>query len=52
MAKNRVQFQKGLSFLEFLGKLGIPPKLDSRSTANWTPVPGQTGQSERSDARG
>jgi len=32
--------------------LRIPPNLDSHSSANWTPVPRQTGQSERSDARG
>jgi len=28
----------------------IPRKLDSDSTANWTRIPRQTGQSERSDA--
>jgi hypothetical protein len=28
----------------------IPRKLDSHSMANWTPVPRQSGQSERSDA--
>jgi hypothetical protein len=27
-------------------------KLDTESAANWTPVPGETGQSERSDAWG
>ncbi len=27
-------------------------KLDTESAANWTAVPGETGQSERSDARG
>jgi hypothetical protein len=28
----------------------IPRTLDSDSTATWTPIPRQTGQSERSDA--
>ncbi len=28
----------------------IPRKLDTDSTANWTPIPRQSGQSERSDA--
>jgi hypothetical protein len=28
----------------------IPRKLDSDSTANWTRIPHETGQSERSDA--
>lgn len=32
--------------------LRIPRKLDGRSMANWTPVPRQSGQSERSDAGG
>jgi hypothetical protein len=31
-------------------ELRIPRKLDGRSMANWTPVPRQSGQSERSDA--
>ena len=30
--------------------LCIPRKLDSRSTANWTRIPREPGQSERSDA--
>ena len=32
--------------------LPIPRKLDTHSSASWTPVPRQLGQSERSDARG
>ena len=32
--------------------LRIPRKLDGRSMANWTPVPRQSGQLERRDARG
>ena len=28
----------------------IPRKLDTDSTANWTPIPREPGQSERSDA--
>ncbi len=31
-------------------ELCIPRKLDTHSTANWTVIPRQTGQSERSDA--
>ena len=31
--------------------LCIPRKLDTDSTPNWTVIPRQTGQSERSDAR-
>ena len=32
------------------GFLRIPLKLDTDSTANWTLIPRETGQSERSDA--
>ena len=32
--------------------LRIPRKLDTHSSASWTPIPRQPGQSERSDARG
>ena len=32
--------------------MGIPRKLDTHSSASWTPIPWQPGQSERSDARG
>ena len=31
-------------------KLRIPANLDTDSTPNWTRIPEQTGQSERSDA--
>ncbi len=31
-------------------RVRIPRKLDSDSTANWTRIPHETGQSERSDA--
>jgi hypothetical protein len=33
-----------------LAGLCIPRKLDTDSTANWTPIPREPGQSERSDA--
>ena len=34
----------------FFDPMRIPRKLDSDSTANWTRIPHETGQSERSDA--
>jgi hypothetical protein len=38
------------SQLEATLALCIPRKLDTHSTPNWTVIPEQTGQSERSDA--
>ena len=32
------------------GQVRIPRNLDTDSTPNWTRIPGQNGQSERSDA--
>ena len=37
-------------FGRFMPELCIPRKLDTDSTANWTRIPRESGQSERSDA--
>ena len=46
----------GLTLVDFDNidqtRVPIPRKLDTHSSASWTPVPRQPGQSERSDARG
>ena len=40
----------GVAAIHTICRVRIPRKLDGRSMANWTPVPRQSGQSERSDA--
>jgi hypothetical protein len=41
---------QGLTFRAVPIAVCIPRKLDTDSTANWTPIPREPGQSERSDA--
>jgi uncharacterized protein (DUF4415 family) len=40
----------GRGYQTLINGLCIPRKLDTHSTPNWTLIPRQTGQSERSDA--
>lgn len=46
--KNRLKAE-GVKF-DVLCAMRIPTKLDSDSTGSWTRIPGQAGQSVRSDA--
>jgi hypothetical protein len=48
--QNQVQIVQNGQSTMFPVELRIPRNLDSDSTANWTRIPCQTGQSERSDA--
>ena len=47
---NKLVFRQLLRVQRGHQQLRTPRKLDGRSMANWTPVPRQSGQSERSDA--